>query len=73
MTIFSDIAVFRSDELGRPLQGGRVFAAEAAAIILGRERVEYLGEASDPSFLVIRNQTRYFAVRREVFSDATRD
>ena len=73
MTIFSDIAVFRSDERGRPLQGGRVFAAEAAAIILGGERVEYLEKASDPSFLVIRYQNRCFAVRCEVFAEATRE
>jgi hypothetical protein len=55
------------------LQGGRTFAAEARAIIQAGERVEYVGEAADPSLLVIRYQKRWVAVRREVFADATRD
>jgi hypothetical protein len=73
MTLFSEVAGFRSDEQGCPLQGGRTFAAEARAIIQAGERVEYVGEAADPSLLVIRYQKRWVAVRREVFADATRD
>jgi hypothetical protein len=73
MTLFSDIAVFRSDEQGLLLQGGRTFAAEAAAVIKAGEWVQYLGEAADPSFLVIRYAKRCAAVRREVFDDSTRE
>jgi hypothetical protein len=73
MTLFSEVAGFRSDEQGLPLQGGRTFAAEARASIQAGERVEYVGEAADPSLLVIRYRKRWVAVRREVFADATRD
>jgi hypothetical protein len=73
MTLLSDLAVFWSDEQGRPLQGGRTFAAEAAAIIQAGQRVEYVGEAIDPSLLVIRRQKRCAVIRREAIADATRD
>jgi hypothetical protein len=55
----SEIPMCLSDELGRPLVGGRVFPLESHAAIPAGGTFELVGEADDDTRILVKFQGRY--------------